>query len=151
MSVTLKKKSFSSIHEAQNSPYNHYQSAKSSKINFIWSHSSSRQLGSLLTATQDTRTVRRGWIGVCKSALNFRPESEIRAKIFVLHAKSKIRAQKNINESAFCCSCRILKSVRISLWIRNPGKNIFKIRRSVRLFTRLCPTLSLPIQRPKVK
>ena len=31
--------------------------------------------------------------------LNFRPESEIRAKIFVLHAKSKIRAQK-IDDSA---------------------------------------------------
>ena len=28
------------------------------KINLIWSHSSSKQLGSLLTATQDTRTVR---------------------------------------------------------------------------------------------
>ena len=68
--------------------------------------------------------------------LNFRPESEIGAKIFVLHAKSKIRAQK-IDESAFRCSCRIRKSVKISLWIRNPCKNISKIRRSVRLFTPL--------------
>ena len=73
-----------------------------------------------------------------KSALilNFRPESEIRAKIFVLHAKSKIQAQK-IDDTAFHCSCRIQKSVNISLWIRNPSKNIFKIRRSVRLFTPL--------------
>ena len=53
--------------------------------------------------------------------LNFRPQSEIGAKIFVLHAKSKIRAQK-IDESAFRCSCRIRKSVKITLWIRNPGK-----------------------------
>ena len=89
-----------------------------------------------------------GWIGVCKSVdplwlinqihpySNFRPESEIRAKIFVLHAKSKIRAQE-IDDAAFRCSCRIQKSVNISLWIRDPGKNIFKIRWSVRLFTPL--------------
>ena len=43
--------------------------------------------------------------------LNFRPESEIRAKIFVLHAKSKIRAQK-IDESAFRCSYRIRKPLK---------------------------------------
>ena len=41
---------------------------------------------------------------------------------------SKIRAQK-LDECAFRCSCRIRKPVKILLWIRNPGKNIFKIRR----------------------
>ena len=56
--------------------------------------------------------------------------------MFVSLATSKIRAQK-IDESAFRCSCRILKSVKISLWIPNPGKNIFKICRSVHLFTPL--------------
>ena len=42
-----------------------------------------------------------------------------------------------MNESAIRCNCRIRKSVKILLWIRNPGKtgkDIFKIRRSVRLF-----------------
>ena len=46
--------------------------------------------------------------------LNFHPESEIRRKIFVLQAESKLRDQK-IDESAFRCSCRIRKSVKISL------------------------------------
>ena len=36
----------------------------------------------------------------------FRPESEIRAKIYQLHVKSKIWAQK-IDESAIRCNCRI--------------------------------------------
>ena len=66
--------------------------------------------------------------------LKSRPESEIRQ--ICLHAKSKIRAQ-NIDESAIRCNCRIRKSVKIILSIRNPGKNIFKLRRSVRLFTPL--------------
>ena len=39
--------------------------------------------------------------------------------------KSKIQAQK-VDESAICCNCRIQKSVKISLWIQNPDKNIFK-------------------------
>ena len=38
--------------------------------------------------------------------LKFRPESEIQAKIFLLHAKSKIWAQK-MDESAIRCNCRI--------------------------------------------
>ena len=67
---------------------------------------------------------------------HFRPESEIRAKIFELHAKSKIRAQI-IGESSIRCNCRIRKSVKISLKIRNLGKNIFKLHRSVRLSTPL--------------
>ena len=71
----------------------------------------------------------------------FRPSifaltTELRAKIFELHAKSKIWAQK-IDESSIRWNCRIRKSVKISPWIRNLGKNIFKIRRSVRLFTPL--------------
>ena len=44
----------------------------------------------------------------------FRPESEIRAKIYKLQVKSKIRAQK-IDESAIRCNCRIRKSVKMSL------------------------------------
>ena len=92
-----------------------------------------------------------GWIGYANPSIRYdlltksAVKSEIRAKIFVLHAMSKIRAQK-IYESAFRCSCRIRKPVKISLWIRNPGKNIFKIRRSVRLFTpvpQLLKTLSV--------
>ena len=66
-----------------------------------------------------------------KSSVKILPESE--AKILLLHAKSKIWAQKWMNS----CSCRIRKSVKISLWIRNPGKNIFKICRSIRLFAPL--------------
>ena len=93
-----------------------------------------------------------GWIGVYKSAdplwfinqirLKISPESEIRAKILLLHAKSKIRAPK-LDESEIRCNCRIWKSVKISFWIRNPGKKIFKIRRSVRLFTPLLKTTVL--------
>ena len=44
-----------------------------------------------------------------------------------------------IDELAIHPNCRIQKSVNISLWIRNPGKNIFKIRRSVRHFTLYSP------------
>ena len=57
-------------------------------------------------------------------------------KYFYYMQKSKIWAQK-MDEFAIHCSCRIRKSVKISLWIRNPGRNIFKIRRSIRLFTSL--------------
>ena len=39
-----------------------------------------------------------------------------------------------IYESAIHCDCRIQKSKKISLWIWNPGKTIFKIRQSIRLF-----------------
>ena len=49
-------------------------------------------------------------------------------------SQSKIWAQK-IDESIIHCNCRIPKSVKISLWMRNPGKNIFKIRGSVHQFT----------------
>ena len=91
-----------------------------------------------------------GWIGVCKSAdplwfidlltksaAKILPASEIRAKTLLLPAKSKIRAQK-MAESAIRWNYRIRESVKISLWIRNPGKNILKIRRSVHLFTPPC-------------
>ena len=71
-----------------------------------------------------------------ESAIKILPESEIWAKIHLLHAKSKFCSQK-MDEFAIHCSCRIRKSVKISLWIRNPGKNIFKIRRSICLFTSL--------------
>ena len=54
--------------------------------------------------------------------------------ILILHTMSKIRAPK-IDESAICCNCRIRKSVKILLWIRNSSKNIFKISRSVRRST----------------
>ena len=89
-----------------------------------------------------------GWIGVCKStnplwfinqichsifALN--PKSG-QKYYFELHAKSKIPAQK-IDESTICCNWRTQKSVKILLWIQNPGKNIFKFRQSVHLFTPL--------------
>ena len=67
-----------------------------------------------------------------KSAVKILPWIRNPGKIFLLHAKSKIRAQK-VDESAILR--RMGKSVEISLWIRNPGKNIFKIRRSVRLVT----------------
>ena len=90
-----------------------------------------------------------GWIGVwksadplwfidllTKSAAKILPASEIRAKTLLLPAKSKIRAQK-MAESAIRWNYRIRESVKISLWIRNPGKNISKIRRSVHLFTPL--------------
>ena len=63
-------------------------------------------------------------------------------KIFLLHARSKMRAQ-NVDESAIRYNCRIGKSVEISLWIRNPGNNDFKIRRSVRLFTPLLNFLAM--------
>ena len=71
-----------------------------------------------------------------KSSVKILPEFEIQAKILLLHAKSKIWVQK-MDEFAIHCSCRIRKSVKMSLWIRNPGKNIFKIRWSIRLFTPL--------------
>ena len=71
-----------------------------------------------------------------ESAVKILPESEIWAKTLLLHAKSKMWAQK-MDEFAIHCSCRIRKSVKISLWIRNPGKNIFKICRSICLFTSL--------------
>ena len=76
-----------------------------------------------------------GWIGVCKStnplwfiyqicrsifALN--PKSG-QKYYFELHTKSKIPAQK-IDESAIYCNFRTQKSVKILLWIQNPGKNI---------------------------
>ena len=51
-------------------------------------------------------------------------------------AKSKLRAQKSM-KTANCCNCKIRKSVKILLWIRNPGENTFRIRRSVSLFTPL--------------
>ena len=47
--------------------------------------------------------------------------------------KSKIQAQK-VDESAICCNyCRIQKSVKISLWIPNPDKDIFKNFPPIRL------------------
>ena len=49
-------------------------------------------------------------------------------------AKLKIRTQK-INETAYRCNFRIRKYFKISLWILNLGKIIFRIRRSVGLFT----------------
>ena len=42
-----------------------------------------------------------------------------------------------MDEFAIRCSCRIRKSVKILLWIQNPGKNIFKICQSICLFTSL--------------
>ena len=39
-----------------------------------------------------------------------------------------------IYESTIHCDCRIQKSIKMSLWIWHPGKNIFKIRQSIRLF-----------------
>ena len=51
-------------------------------------------------------------------------------------AKSKIRTQK-IDETVNRCKFRIRRSVEISLWIRNPSKIIFRILRSVGLFTPL--------------
>ena len=61
--------------------------------------------------------------------LNFRPESEIRAKKILLHKKSKIRGQKRINtqSAAFAGSANLLKF--------RPYFEIFKIRRSVGLLT----------------
>ena len=70
------------------------------------------------------------------------PASEIRAKTLLLPAKSKIRAQK-MAESAIRWNYRIRESVKISLWIRNPGKNISKICRSVHLFTPLITNADL--------
>ena len=69
-------------------------------------------------------------------AVKISPESEIRAKILLLHAKSKIRAQKRKNQqsAAIARSGNPLKS-RFESEIR--AKNICKIRRSVRLFTPL--------------
>ena len=89
-----------------------------------------------------------GWIGVCKSTNPLWFINQICHSIFALNpkcgqkyyfelpAKSKILAQK-IDESAICCNCRTQKSVKILLWIQNQGKNIFKIRQSIRLFTLL--------------
>lgn len=68
--------------------------------------------------------------------LKFCLESEIWAKISSFYAKSKIRAQK-LDVSAICCNCWIWKSVKILLRIWNLGKNIFKIHRSIGLFTSL--------------
>ena len=51
-------------------------------------------------------------------------------------AKSKLRAQKSM-KTANRCNCRIRKSVKILLWIRNPGENTVRIRWSVSLFTPL--------------
>ena len=91
-----------------------------------------------------------GWMGVCKSTDPLWFNNQICPAIFDLnqnsgqkilflisiHAKSKIWAQK-IDESAIRCNCRIRRSIKISLWIWNPGKNIFKIHQSVRLLTPL--------------
>ena len=53
--------------------------------------------------------------------------------------KSKIQAQK-VDESAIGCNCRIQKSVKISLWIQNPDKNIFKKFPPIRLPVHPPPT-----------
>ena len=50
--------------------------------------------------------------------------------------KSKIRAH-NLDKTAIRCDHRIRRSVKSSLWIHNPGYNIYQIRRSVDLFTPL--------------
>ena len=55
-------------------------------------------------------------------------------------AKSKLRAQKSI-KTANRCNCRIRKSVKILLWIQNPGENTVRIRWSVSLFTPLTKCL----------
>ena len=46
--------------------------------------------------------------------LKFHSESEIRAKIILKHAKSKIWA-KEMDKSAICCYCQICKSIKILL------------------------------------
>ena len=91
------------------------------------------------------RGVNRG-MQICRSVmvywpnppLKFRPESEMRKIFFCFTQNPKSGPKKwMMNESAIRCNCRIRKSVKILLWIRNPGKtgkDIFKIHRSVRLF-----------------
>ena len=78
---------------------------------------------------------------------HFRPESEIQAKCFNYMQSPKSGPKKLMNPQS-ATYCRIQKSVKISLWIQNPGKHIFKIRLSVRLFTPLLlkriPTSYLP-------
>ena len=85
-----------------------------------------------------------GWIGVCKSANPLWFINQIRPSIIAVNPKSRQKnfnytqrpksGSKKIYESAIHCDCRIQKSIKISLWIWNPGKNIFKIRQSIRLF-----------------
>ena len=61
----------------------------------------------------------------------------LRSRIRTLsQAKSKLRAQKSM-KTANRCNCRIRKSVKIVLWIRNPGENTVRIRWYVSLFTPL--------------
>ena len=95
--------------------------------------------------------MRREWIQVCKIRRSVMVKShngmvmiyfQISRWNFPLNPKyeqntnSKIRAQKMV-ESAIRCHWQINKSgVKISLWIRNLSKNVFKIRRSVGLFIR---------------
>ena len=92
--------------------------------------------GGVNRGMQIRRSIMIYWF-IDQSAAKILPASEIRAKTLLLPAKSKIRAQK-MAESAIRWNYRIRESVKISLWIRNPGKNIFKIRRSVHLFTPPC-------------
>ena len=49
--------------------------------------------------------------------------------------QNKKSGPKKINETANHCNFRIRKYFKISLWILNLGKIIFRIRRSVGLFT----------------
>ena len=80
---------------------------------------------------------RRGWIGVCKSADPLWYIHHIRPSTFALNPKSgqkyfnyaqspKSGPKKLMNPQP--CNRRIRKSVKISLWIRNLGKNSFKLR-----------------------
>ena len=67
--------------------------------------------------------------------MKFPSESEIRAKYF-LNTQIPKSWLKKMDGSAIRCHWQIKSGVKISLWIRNPNKNIFKIRRSVGLFIR---------------
>ena len=93
----------------------------------------------------------RGWIGVCKSSnplwfiyqicpSSFALKTQSWQNIWIKHQVWNLA--QTMDESANRCNCRIRKSVTISLWIRNPGKNIFKIRRSVCLYTPLINALA---------
>ena len=90
---------------------------------------------------------RGGWKRVCKSTDPLWFINEIYSSIFALNPKSRQKyfnymqspksAPNVTDESAIRCNCRIRKSVKISLWMRNPGQNIFKIHQSIHLCTPL--------------
>ena len=105
-----------------------------------------QSLGTSLNRGSTVISSRGGWIGGCKSTNllwfinqicreNFAWIRNSGKNILIIPKVQNLGPKKWMNLQY----CRIRKSLKISLWIRNLGKNSFKIRQSVCLFTPLVP------------